>query len=329
MSTFINPTENGILEEIKKNRAKHIDYLVSEKGKFSTSIDNGIKFIIPEKAEVYPDTSALSQLLTRNEVTVSFFNKCSNNLKGQILKEFVDGKTYFIRATTSNGCRAVMSTSYNPMDDHQLYPIVLDELAEEDIFNHKFFEQDGHITKLTTAINDENTQLPYYASITTTNSETGHSSVWIEPSVIIKDLNLQLANRTAVRDMISRFIHRGSITEDKIKKAIKAAKKIAQVGVIQLMEAEREVVDPTEVVEFMEAMDFFPKRFSLIVEEEIKDDKQLFRMAAVKKILIQAKELPLIQQIAVEQSAGKFLKLFDNFDKRLKLLEQEVSDGNL
>lgn len=326
MVEYRNPSEDGIIQQLAEKRAGNFDIEISEAGTFTADLtDDGEVHFTHGEHNLVPTGSALSQMLTRNEVPGTFFAKCPIALKRAILQSFCNGKLYRLRATKNGGCRAVMSKGYKPFDDHQLFPITLDELAEQEVFNHKTFRYDDHITVLTTAINDENTELPYYACITVSNSETGHSSVWIEPSIIFKDSGLQIANRQALRNRMSRFVHRGVITEQDIKDAMAIAKEVAQIGLIQLMEAAEEVVTVDAATAFMAEMDFFPKRFAQIIEEDLQNEKEIHKLELVKRIIKQASELPLVQQIAVEQASGKFLKLFNNASARIEQLAAEMS----
>lgn len=325
-----NPSEDAIIQELADKRAGNQDFWIKDTDVFKTRVDpTGKVYFRIGETELDPDGSALSQLLSRNEVPGSFFNKCPASLKGTILQTFCDNKTYLIRGAIKDTCRAVLSKSYTPMDDHQLFPTVLDELADQEVFNHKVLKYDNHITVLTTAINQNNTELDYYACITISNSETGHSSVWIEPSIIFKSTGLQISNRSALRNRISRFIHRGEITVNDIKGAINLAKEVAQIGLIQLMEEKDSVIDFAGARSFINSMDFFPNRLAMIVEEEIKRVEEINKIELIKKICEQAKELPLIQQIAVEQASGKFLGLFDKFDSmknRISAITAEINE---
>src|SRR5271157_294162 len=188
---------------------------------------------------------ALSQLCETGKVPLAFYNRCSNSLKNFIYNEHIANHNKFMRfrriCDPNNQkmdalytIRAVMSEGYSLMDDDMLFPVVAEALATCGISQYAALEYDDHITRLLVKFADAQgtfQNMEHTAGMVVTNSETGHSAVWIEPCVFTRGYHW--VNRGALReqDMKCRIVHRGDISAEKIEAMVIQAKKISQVGI--------------------------------------------------------------------------------------------------
>ena len=80
--------------------------------------------------------------------------------------------------------RAILTGSYSIFDDNELFPMLMNELDQDDNVTYLLYEYDDQITRL--HVRFDNTQvthnnIQYSAGLVITNSEVGSSSIWIEP----------------------------------------------------------------------------------------------------------------------------------------------------
>jgi hypothetical protein len=220
-----------------------------------------------------------------------------------------------------------MSDGYTLMDDDQLYPVVTEALAAENITNYSVLEYDDHITRLMIKFNDAQgmfQNMEHTAGMVITNSETGHSAVWIEPAVFAGGYSWMNHNALRQQDMKCRLIHRGEISTDKIREMIKQAKEISQVGIVQLAEAWTERVTGPQAVALVKSFDVMPVRLQSIFEEQMEHIVDIEKANVAQQILKLAQELPLFARISIEQGCGQFLDLFSNFQQRMIDIQNEM-----
>ena len=283
---------------------------------------------------------ALTQLCEQGKVPLAFYNRCTNPLKASIYNEHVarlDKTMRFRRICDPNNkaedplytIRAVMSDGYTLMDDDMLYPVVTEALAAENITNYSLLEYDDHITRLMIRFSDAQgtfQNMEHTAGMVVTNSETGHSAVWVEPAVFANGYTWMNHNALRQQDMKCRLIHRGEISPDKIREMIQQAKKISQVGVVQLAEAWNERVTGPQVVALMKSFDVMPVRLQSIFEEQMEHIVDIEKANVAQQILKLAQELPLFSRIQVEQSVGSFIGLFSNVQVRMISIMEELNE---
>lgn len=289
--------------------------------------------------------SAMSQLLNKLRIPAEFFGRCPKELEQQIFNHFVgqEKESYFCRMNPNQDkevlyaaggtmpCRAVLTNKYGIVDDYQLFPVVfsaLDESVEQK--SYRRMRTDDRITQMyidfpdcTTTYND----VIYTAGVMITNSETGHSSVWIEPVVsssVITYQNRAILQKQGVK---CRLVHRGVPKLAEVREMIIRAKDIAQVGLLQLVEATQQTVSKDFALAYAKSIEAMPKRIFDILEEEWEEAQDLTREHIARRIIQLAAELPLFQRITVEQAACGVTKIFDNFQARMMEIAQAMADG--
>jgi len=281
---------------------------------------------------IHPDNSALSQLLVRHKIPTRFFSRCPSWLQARIFNEFNrrTNPEYLIRySNKKDEVRAFLSSRYGIIDDIPLYNIVFDLLDNRDDIQYSMLEYDNHFTQLYAYFNNArgvHEEREYRAGLCITNSETGHSSVWIEPVVSL--LGSHFFNRRTLKaqGVDCRIIHRGDLQKDRIISAVEASKIAAQVGVVQLAEQFNSPTNKDRALRFIENTQAFPSRFVQILEEEWQDKENLVKAEAALQILSLAKELPLFQRININQEVGKYLGLFSNYRTRFGEIAKEISN---
>lgn len=287
--------------------------------------------------------SAMTQLLNRHKVPVMFYDRCPVTLKRDIFNHFV-GKsssdhlfrmidTGPVVATpeelVEEHVRACLTNSYGIVDDHHVFPVVFDVLATQNDWHIHEFVQDEQITRMLVHFDDAVVNYKgthHTAGLWVVNSETGHSSVWIEPVVSIPGCTF--ANRYALRKQSAdiRIVHRGEVDKDRIRSMVANSKDIAQVGIVQLMEAWEERVTVAHALGFARSIDTLPKRMYDILEEEWANEEELAKAVVAQKIIALAAEMPLFQRIQVEQSASRMTGLFDNYKIRMQAIAAEINE---
>lgn len=285
-----------------------------------------------QEKELLPNQSAESQFLTKIKVPVSFFHRCPTNLKQQILDYFNVDRDYLLRCYSKGEvqhCRAVLSPIFTrAYDNHKVFPVILEALKDENISLKTFFD-DGVVTRMEVLLPNEvlfeGRRLN--PGLMVTNSETGHSSLWIEPIVVV-DNNWILASRANIRKDYKYFrqIHKGEgINAEQISETVRQALKAAQVGVIQYMESMNKEVKVEKAVDFAKGLDALPKRFIEILEEDWKLKESLKKEKAVRDILTAAADLPILSKISIEQQAGNWMNIFDSYMDRFDRLNEDMS----
>ena len=290
--------------------------------------------------------SAISQLLTKLKIRTDFYDRCPGYLQQQIFNWFTDQygeKEYLLRfdpgfditqeenTSKDRNIRAVLTNRYGITDDNQLFPLVFDSLKDQNI-EWRSFRYDDKISQLyvnfpeaTTVHGDQ----AYRGGLVITNSETGHSSTWIEP--IVNAFGVQYMNRATLQSqgVRCRFVHRGAgfTTEhtNELRNMILAAKDISQVGIIQMIEASQQIITKDHALAFARSINGLPSRFLDTLEEEWEHEAEVNRAAAAQKILVAARELPLFQRIQVEQATGQLVKVFDNYQARMQGILEELN----
>lgn len=285
--------------------------------------------------ELVFDDWALSQLMARFRVPLLFFRRCSLLLRGDIFSEHITSqqKDLLFRLSNTPGeleaahVRAVVSDRYTAIDDVWLFPVALDILDSQKA-DYREFTFDDHFSVLEVTFPDthiEHQDRTYVGGCRITNSETGRSSVWIEPTVKLD--NRYFVNRTAVREqeLPTRVIHRGKTYEDKIKNLVITAKKIAQVGIIQLEEAREKIFDTKLFLKSIEKDPVFSSRIRGVLAEQWKAQEIVLALDAAKEILDLAEQLPLFARIPLQQAAGKLTGLFSGHKNRMASLVKELN----
>lgn len=273
--------------------------------------------------------SAMSQLLNRLGMSVRQYNRSPDWLKAHNFNYFSkqhDKKLKF-RMNNESQCRAVLSESYGIIDDIILFPILFDILKDRSDLVINKFHFDDYITQLYLSLSDatgEHNGQTYTAGLLVTNSETAHSSVWIEPVVHLGQY--AFLNRRSVRKqgVDCRIIHRGSIDPGRVKKMVERNSEVAQVGVVQLAELFQRHVPVSTVLSYVKNNNELPSRWEAMLEEIWSKEETVARAEAARQILVLAEGLPLFQRIQAEQAAGGFINLFDQFEDRMDAILAEI-----
>lgn len=277
--------------------------------------------------------SAMGQILNRIKVPKLFYDRCPPALKEDIFNHFNaqrEDDTYFVRFNKDKGeeyVRAVLSDKYGVHDDNDLFPILFDVLKDRNDVAYRIFVYDDHITQLALDFVDAtgvHNDQKYTAGLVVTNSETGHSSIWVEPVVHTNTCTFYNRRSLSRQGVRCKVVHRGDVNGDRIRPMVEQAKEIAQIGVTQLAEAFTTRVKKDYALSFAKAIDAFPKRYFDILQEEWDKETDIIKAEAARRIILLAQELPLFQRIAVEQDCGKLIGLFDSYKSRFDDLMLEV-----
>ena len=225
--------------------------------------------------------------------------------------------------------RAVLSGSYSVFDDDELFPMVMDQLDQDENVSYTLYEYDDHITRLhirfTNTIVSHN-DVTYSAGMVVTNSEVGSSSIWIEPVVYRGDT--VYANRSSLtkQDVEMKIVHRGDIDRERVSNIFTECAEIAQVGIVQLVEAFQAKINPDHALSLMRNIPEFPNRMAQILHEDWENEEDLKQADVAHAILEMAQELPLFQRAKVEQAAGRIVGLFDNYSSRMAQILEDIDD---
>ena len=276
-----------------------------------------------------PMASAVGQYLQRIGVPGQFFGSCTAHLKQQILSEFHTNRRFILRCYRTpselgevKNCRAVLGPRYpTTLDNINAYPLVLDLLETDTSAQLHLFRQDIHITELLSMFGD--TQVNHdghniQAGLSITNSETGHSSFWIEPCIKV---NGQFISSRASE----RIVHRGTLPlADSLSTKIAEMKTAAQVGIIQYLELGQEVIGKQEACDYVSNIVAMPKRLVNIIQNEWKDLERINKLNFMHRILQAASELPLILNLQVRRDIGDYSGIFTNTNNRMSRLAEQM-----
>ena len=226
--------------------------------------------------------------------------------------------------------RAVLSSSYSIFDDKELFPMLMDELDQDDNISYLSYEYDSYITRL--HIKLKNTEVThknvtYFAGMIITNSEVGSSSIWIEPVVYRSGTIYVNRNSLQRQNVQMKIVHRGAIDRERVSNIFAECKEIAQIGIIQLVEAYETKINPNHALSLAKNITELPSRMATILQRRWEHEENLKLAEAAQAIAELAQELPLFQRAKIEQEAGKIIKLFDNFSARkIQMIEEELED---
>lgn len=277
--------------------------------------------------------SALSQLLNRAHIPVSFYKRNPTDIQESIFNHHVSNYNNpflfrYERIGPIDHIRAVLSNTYGIMDDDQVFPIIIETLSSMGIpVQYNTFCYDNKISQLTVVFPDTNSEyngITISSGLTITNSETGHSSIWIVPVVYYKGILLTNKKSLATQSVNMRIIHKGKIDKSRIEKIITEAKDISQVGIVQFAEAMTQSISSKEALKFTKNIEILPKRLFDILEEEWGKEEDLKRVQVAMRILDLAKALPLFQRSKIEQSVGGVVNIFNNYKTRMDSILEEL-----
>lgn len=276
--------------------------------------------------------AALNQLLQIVGIPVKYFNKCPDHLKAANYSYFrrSNNRDYLVRFKRGDTptVRAVLSAAYGIHDDHQVLPVAIQALDQHDC-QTLFFGHDEHITRLEVRFNDLTVQHEghtYHAGVAITNSETGHSAIWIEPIVIAPHYKIYNRRSLLAQGADIRSVHRGEFDPERVAQQISFARDVGQVGIVQVLEAQNEMMNKAKAIQFIKSCDTMPVRFADIMEEEWEHQILVSKAEAWTKILELAHQLPLFQRTQVEQDVGRWTGVFHNYQERIDAIMHELSE---
>lgn len=328
----MRPTHEYVMNQINHLAEGRYDLTVEPKDfRADMAMMSGpLHYYVGDKEVAFTD-SALGQFLNKVQIPKLFYQRCPDYLKLMNITHFnsVHRFNYLFRMEEDSTVRAALSDSYGIIDDKDLFPILFDILnSREDVVLRRF-EQDSFITQLAVDFADcrgEHNGTEYVAGLLVTNSETGHSAVWVEPIVHIPNCSFVSRRLLKRQGVDCRIIHRGNFPRERVAPLITQAKEIAQIGITQLAEAFQQPIQTERAINFARNMDSFPNRFVQILEEEWAEEENLIKAEAARRMLLLAQELPLFQRIQVEQDTGKFIGLFDNYKSRFSDIMEEINN---
>lgn len=337
MQTLITPNLNELKEELNLKASGMRDAVFQPSDLRVEWNKSTIKYFskaMEDQLLNFSD-SAFGQYLNRIGVPVAFYRRCPHRIQGDIFTHFNQkyDKGYFFRFDDRSGknhVRAVLSEGYSVIDDKDLFDIIFEVLQGREDVSYRVFRYDDRITQLMIDFHDctgVHNGTTYVAGLCITNSETGHSSVWIEPVVHIPQVTFHNRRVLKGQGVDCRIVHRGKLARERVGPMVEKAKEVAQVGITQLAEAFGTTVTRDHALRFAESVDAFPSRFVQLLEEEWGEDERIIKAEAARRMILLAQELPLFQRISVEQSAGKMLGLFKNYKSRFSDLAQEIQEN--
>jgi hypothetical protein len=332
-----------ILEQIKRNAANQKDEIL-ETGQLLHMGPEGWQELLKHEDNTlstrkFPLTQyAESQFLGRLNCQAGYIHRCPKWLQAANVNHWIlhfQNKKIMAR-WKGESIRAIFSSRFNPeLDDHMLYPVVLDaleascEASDRSLLHIREFTQTGDFTILRAYFKNCRTEFNgsvYFAGITVVNSEVGRSSVWICPTIRGGDktgafdyTDRSLEGRTSIR-------HVSDLDIGKITKSVNMALEIAQTGVHRLLETSTEQVEKPleEIQHIVGTTDFVSQRIAAILEEEYKEIQITTKLALAQSILRAVKELPLYQRFLIEGEVGSYLGIFQDSKKRLESIVNEI-----
>lgn len=327
-----NITYEEIIEDIEKEHQRNSDQLVLPKELNAwPNKDDITKYFTYKHDQDFEFTySAMDQILSRLGIPARFYRKNPAILQVAMFNYWNGGRDtpYLFRLKDKNLVRAVLTEKYGVMDDIEVFPTVIKELYSYET-TPRWLNRDNQITQLAVHFNDVQTNFEnnnYRAGMVITNSETGHSSVWIEPVVYMSHYTFYHRATLQRQKVNLRLVHRGTVDIDRIKPMIEQAKEIAQVGIVQLIEVSQEVVGNNQLVNFVNSIDALTKRLKDRLIEEWEEEAQINKLNAARRILECATELPLFQRMTVEQQVGRLTGLFTGYKSRMQGIMQELEE---
>ncbi len=307
---------NELLKRIYDDHNKNYDLYLNNEEVYTALNSDNFEFV----------ESAMQQLLNRIRVPKQFFDRCESELQDHILTDFLKNKSseFLVRFTgtddlSTHQARAILSNKYGVIDHISVFPNVLDALVNES-FNITNVLESHQI--LFVQIDFPECSLvhegdKYTAGLAVTNSETGHSAVWIEP--VVRSNNMIFANRSRLpaEGVNCRLIHKGSFNTEQLRSMIQQCKDIAQVGVVQLLEAKNDMITTDHAMQYVSRLDGFSKKLADTVKAEWEQRQQISRLEVTRKILELAQELPVFQRLLVTQQASRVTNLFKDYQSKL------------
>lgn len=273
---------------------------------------------------------AMTQLLGRLGMSVKQYNRSPYWLKAKNFNYFNKkyGETLKFRMRHTDEVRAVLSSTYGIIDDIVAIPTIFKGLEDRDDVAIRAFRYDDYITQLfleLTSASATHNNRNYVAGLMVTNSETGHSSVWIEP-VVFTSRYVWVNRRVLSKQKVDcRIIHRGKIDPKRVRSMVEKNAEVAQVGIIQLEEAHHDHIDAKKVLSYIKNSNELPNRWEALMAEHLGEAETIARAEAAREILRLAESLPLFQRAQAEQAAGAFIGLFDHFEERMLSIIEDMS----
>lgn len=323
-------TYEEIIANIEKEHLRHSDCIVDPANLFASPSSSDMTQYSTVSGEYIFTVHALDQILSKLNIPVRFYNRNPSKLKVAMFNHWNSQRkdNYFFRLRDQNVVRAVLTEKYGIMDDVEVLPTTIEELRKHDTYP-RWIHRDDQITQLGVNFNSLQTDFEndkYQAGVVITNSETGYSSVWIEPVVYLQQYTFYHRHILQKQGVQMRLVHRGSVDVDRLRPMIEQAKEIAQVGIVQLVEASQQVVSGSHLVTFVKSIDALTKRFKDMLEEEWEDEQAITKLNAARRILECASELPLFQRMNVEQHVGKLTGVFTGYQARMQGVMQDLME---
>jgi len=259
----------------------------------------------------------------------NYLFRLNPNTPIELVEEDDDDEEEETISSLTTPVRAVLSGSYSVFDDDELYPMLMDQLDQDDNVSYISYEYDDHISRL--HIKFDNTavtynEVEYSAGMVVTNSEVGSSSIWIEPVVYRGDTVYANRGSLTKQDVQMKIVHRGDIDRERVSNIFADCADISQIGIIQLVEAFQTKINPNHALSLMRNIPEFPNRMSQILFEEWEHEEDLKHADVAHSILEMAQELPLFQRAKVEQAAGKIVGLFDDYSSRMTQILEDLDE---
>jgi len=338
-----NCSRASVLEEISRKNQANSDTIVHSNditiyGENTTDSPEyylGNKFPGDGKQPVSFYVEAFAQLLNRLRIPVDFYNRNISIIQAMMFnywKQQYNNSFLFRGTNNGSNVRAVLSSKYSTMDDHELFPVVFTAFNNNDVYI-RTFGYDHHITRMlvtfpSTSVryeaNNLSTNLVGGAAIT--NSETGYAAAYIEP--VVFDNSYAFYNRAHFGEYgaLKPIIHKGDVDITRIYPLVARARQVAQVGIVQLAESMHQFVDTDHALNLAKKTGL-PERYANILAEEWETEERISKFNIARRILQMAAELPLFKSMTIEQQVGNVVGLFHSNRSRMTQIAEELNQG--
>lgn len=284
---------------------------------------------------------AEGQLLGRLKMPAGYIHRCPLDLQREQINHWlaVYKKNNVLLRWKEDEVRAIFSTRYKPdMDDHLVFPVIFDALnqavqnEDNDLFIRAFHKTED-FTSLRVVFKNAKSQLDNlvcFAGISIVNSEVGKSSLCIRPYI-----RGGVVNSTAQhgydfldrsRDGATSFRHVSDLKPKRIIAAIQEAKKVAEVGIYRVFEANQIIISNPikETKELVQQSDFLGQWLCDVVEQEYQEEQEATKLQLAQSMLTAMKTLPLFKQYLAEREVGRWLNLFGDTAQQLELIVNDM-----
>jgi hypothetical protein len=278
---------------------------------------------------------AEGQLFGRIKIPTSYARRCPPSLRCENVNHWLStmpSKEFMFRHVinpdTTSYVRAVVSGRYTPMDDHQVIPVILDELQIEGDFDVAMLSQHDDITLMDVSFTDLEADMDAIrtvAGVSVINSEIGMSSLCVRPRLRYSTASGAAYTVTdSSEEGVTRIRHIGEFSAERVRGAIQKAVEVASVGAAQLFMKQMEVSQEPweEMSTVVQTSATIPMRLLTVLEDEWQHVERASKLAIATALLEAVQELPPFKRHLATSSVGRYLSLFERTSERLTMVAE-------